>query len=245
MIEWIVILLIIFCIIVSHYSQSNPEYSLSQIKESQIPLNLLTLWEEKKPIVVSEVHSRRIWSSDSLKQTRFWGAQPIWNQYEENPSGTIVPSQRSLQTTWSEILGIAQIENELLLKWFDVSPWIFSTRTESHIGYEGLRQSYGWATSIACSQGEARCILLHSAQKSRLPPGWKGLRWAHANVSHHPLWSQVKYIEVILRPGTTILIPPHWIVAIEPLDQDNPIWWVRTDLHHLISKGVQQINEEL
>jgi len=245
MIEWIVILLIIFCIIVSHYSQSNPEYSLSQIKESQISLNLLTLWEEKKPVVVSEVRSRKIWSSDSLRQTRFWGAQPIWNQYDENPIGTMVPPQRSLQTTWSEILGISQIENELLLKWFDLTSWVFSTRTESHIGHEGLRQCYGWATSISCTQGEARCILLHSAQKSRLPPGWKGLRWSDATVKHHPLWSQVKYIEVILRPETTILIPPHWIVAIEPLHQEKPIWWLRTDVHHLISKGVQQLNEEL
>jgi hypothetical protein len=245
MIEWIIILLIIFCIIVWHYSQSNPEYSLSQIKESQIPINLLTLWEEKKPVVVSEVRSRRIWSSDSLRQTRFWGAQPIWNEYNGNPQGTIVPSQHSLQTTWSEILGIAQIENELLLKWFDLTPWVFSTRTESHIGHEGLRQSYGWTTSISCTEGEARCILLHSAQKSRLPPGWKGLRWSDATIKHHPLWSQVKYIEVILRPETTILIPPHWIVAIEPLDPQKPIWWLRTDVHHLISKGVQQLNEEL
>jgi hypothetical protein len=44
----------------------------------------LTLWEEKKPVVVSEVRSRRIWSSDSLRQTRFWGAQPIWNEYNGN-----------------------------------------------------------------------------------------------------------------------------------------------------------------
>jgi len=242
MIEWIVILLIIFCIVVSHYSQSATQYSLSQIKESQILLNLQSLWEERKPVVVSEVRSREIWSSNSLRQTRFWGAQPIWNQYETNPHEklTLPPG---LQITWSEILGISMIESVLLLKWFDMSPWVFSTRTEAHLGPAGLRHLYGWATSITCTQGEARCILLHSAQKTRLPPGWKGLRWAEATVAHHPLWTQVQYIEVILRPGTVLLVPPHWIMAIEPLDA-KPIWWTRTDLHHPISKWAQQWNED-
>ena len=110
MIEWIVILLIIFCIVVWHYTQSTTKYNLSQIKEAQIPTNLTTLWEEKNPIVVSEVRSRRIWASDALKQTRFWGAQPIWQQYELNPQH-IQPVERSLQTTWSEIRLVERLRN--------------------------------------------------------------------------------------------------------------------------------------
>lgn len=242
MIEWIVILLIIFCIIVWHYSQSTSQYSLSQIKESQIPISLQNLWEEKKPVVVSEAKAMGIWTSDGLKQTRFWNAQPIWQHYEDSPM-TPPPVPSSLQLTWSEILGITQIETDIILKWFDMSPWIFSTRTEAHIGPDGLRQTYGWATSITCTDGEARCILLHNAQKARLPPGWKGLRWSEATVAHHPLWTQVQNIEVILRPSTVLLVPPHWIVAIEPLDPAKPIWWTRTDLHHPISKWAQSWNE--
>jgi len=242
MIEWIVILLIIFCIVVWHYTQSTTKYSLSQITELQVQTSLTTLWEEKNPVIISEVKSRRIWSSDALKQTRFWGAQPIWQQYEANPQA-IQPVERSLQITWSDILGISRIESELLLKWFDMSPLVFSTRTEAHIGPEGLRQLYGWATAVTCTDGEARCILLHSGQKSRLPPGWPGLRWSEATVAHHPLWTQVQNIEVILRPGTTLLVPSHWIMAIEPLNLENPMWWTRTDLHHPISKMAQGMNE--
>jgi len=243
MIEWIVIFLIIFCIVVWHYSQASTKYSLSQVKESQISMNLTSLWEERNPVVVSEIRGHGIWNSEALRQTRFWGAQPIWQQYESNPQANLA-IERSLQITWSEILGISQIESEILLKWFDMSPYIFSTRTEVHIGPEGIRQTYGWATSITCTQGEARCILLHSAQKSRLPPGWKGLRWTEATVKHHPLWTQVQNIEIILRPGTNLLIPPHWLTAIEPLDSSKPIWWIRSDLHHPISKWAQKWNEK-
>ena len=241
MIEWLVILLIILCIVVWHYTQSVTKYSLSQINESQISMNLANLWQERNPVVVSEVKSRRIWAAESLRQTRFWGAQPIWQQYQETPN-TLEPTPRNLQTTWSDILGISQIESELLLKWFDMSPLVFSTKTESHIGPEGIRQTYGWATAVTCTDGEARCILLHSGQKSRLPPGWQGLRWSEATVAHHPLWTQVQNIEIILRPGTVVLIPPHWLLAIEPI-HNSPIWWTRTDLHHPISKLAQQLNE--
>jgi hypothetical protein len=244
MIEWLVIFLIIFCIIVWHYSQATGKYNLSQLTESQIPTNLTSLWEEKNPVVVSKIKNLGFWVADALKQTRFWGAQPIWQQYQENPQ-TPPPVDRSLQITWSDILGLSQIESEILLKWFDMSPLVFSVRTEAHIGPEGIRQTYGWATSITCTDGEARCILLHNAQKSRLPPGWKGLRWADATVAHHPLWTQVQNIEVILRPGTVLLVPPHWLFAIEPLDPTRPIWWTRSDLHHPISKWAQRWNENI
>lgn len=243
MIEWIIILLIIFCIIVWHYSQNISKYSLSQIKESQIPSNLLTLWEEKVPVIVSDVRPKDIWVASNLSQTRFWPTQPVWADYQQNPSKS-VEVERSLELTWSEILGISQIESDTLLRWFDLNPLIFRCKSEAHIGPEGLRYMYAWATAISCTDGEARCILVHNAQKSKLPPGWKGLKWSEATVKHHPLWSQVKHIEVILRPSTVLLVPPHWVIAIEPLTKDKPIWWTRTDLHHPISQWAQSWNEK-
>lgn len=243
MIEWIVIFLIILCSLIWNYSQSTPKYSLSQMTESQISTQLNKVWEERSPIVISNVKSPGLWVADSLKQTRFWGAQPVWEDYQTNPESAIILQNRAQQTTWSDILGIQQIESETLLKWFDLNAIAFHTRTEAHLGAEGLRSTYGWATAFSCTDGEARCILLHSGQKTRMPPGWKGLKWSQATVAHHPLWTQVQNIEVILRPGTTLLVPPHWIVAIEPVDPKKPIWWIRTDLHHPISKGAQKINE--
>jgi len=243
MIEWIVILLIIFCILVWHYSQSTNKYSISQLKESQIPTNLISLWEEKNPVVISDVRSLNIWSSNSLRQTRFWGAQPIWNEYQTNPIDAPT-GNRSLQTTWSDILGLTKVESETLMKWINFSPILFSTRTEAHIGHEGLRKTYGWATAVSCTDGEVRCILLNSSQTPKLPPGWKGLRWSDATIAHHPLWTQIQTIEIILRPATTLLIPPHWIFAIEPLNPEKPIWWTRTDLHYPISKWAQKWNED-
>jgi len=244
MVEWILILIIILCIFIWYYKQSVSEYSLSQIKESQISMQLTSLWEERKPVVVSEVRPQEIWLANSLKQTRFWTAQPVWNDYEKNPN-MIIPTNRAQQLTWAEILGISQIQSDTLLRWFDLSSWVFSIRTEAHLGPEGLRPTYGWATAISCTQGTARCILLHNAQKAKLPAGWLDLRWRDATVAHHPLWIQVQFIEIILRPGTTILVPPHWIVAIEPATVNEPIWWLRSDVHHPISRTAQRINEKV
>ena len=243
MIEWVVIILIIFCIVVWHYSQSTTQYSISQIKEPQVLTSILTLWEEKNPVVVSEVRAREIWSPQSLQQTRFWGAQLIWGQYEANPKDAVIPLDHNLQITWAEILGIGLTESDYLLRWFNLTSWVYSTRTEAHIGPEGLRTTYGWATAITCTSGEASCILLNSSQKSKLPPGWKGLRWPEATVVHHPLWTQVQDIEIILRPGTVLLVPPHWTVAVEPLEQGKSIWWTRTDIHHPISRWAQKCND--
>lgn len=243
MLEWLIILGIIFCIVVWYYNQSNPEYALNQITENQIPVQLAELWQEKKPVVISDCAPNRLWVADGLRQTRFWGAQPVWEAYERNPFALVAPG-RALEMTWAEILGISRLEEDRLLRWFGGLSWIFSTRTEAHIGGEGLRETYGYATAVTVTDGEGRCILLHSAQKAKLPPGWLGLRWKDATVTHHPLWTQVQFIEVVLRPGTTILVPPHWIVAIEPLEPEKPVWWVRTDYHHPISNWAQKFAEK-
>ena len=245
MIEWIVILGIIFCIIIWYYSQSAAEYGLAQITESQVGTQLEELWQERKPVVISDIRPCQLWVAEGLRQTRFWGAQPIWESYEKSPS-RVISNNHALEMTWAQILGIHQMEEDLLTRWFNVNRWIFSTRSEAHIGGEGLRQTWAYATSFTVTDGEGRCILLHSGQKNRLPPGWNGLRWKYATVAHHPLWTQVQCIEVILRPGTSLVVPPHWIVAVEPLDEvkEQPVWWVRTDLHHPISSWAQRLNEK-
>jgi hypothetical protein len=243
--EWIVILGIIFCILVFYYSQSVTQYSLSQMDEDHVAQQLGHVWEERRPVVISKCMTKRIiWSAESLKQTRFWGAQPIWGAYEADPQGALPPS-RSQELTWADILGIAGMQSSMIGGWFssNLLSNLYTYQTEAHIGAEGLRQTYGHATAFACTQGTARCILLHSAQKSKLPPGWKTLRWKDATVAHHPLWTQVQYIEVLLRPGTVLLVPPHWLLAIEPVEPSEPIWWTRTAVHHPISWLAQRWNE--
>jgi hypothetical protein len=247
MLEWLLILVIILCISISYYTQSVSEYSLAQIKEIQISMQLAPLWDEKKPVVVSDVRPQEIWLANSLRQTKYWAAEPSWANYEQTSQYTPTHEGRTKEIAWAEILGISQIQNTALTKWFELTPWVFHTKTEAHIGPEGLRPTYGWATSYSCTQGTARCILLHNAQKAKLPSGWKGLRWKDATFAHHPLWVQVQYIEVVLRPGTTLLVPPHWIVAIEPSNTSpngsETIWWIRSDVHHPISAMAQRLNE--
>ena len=245
MIEWCIIIGIIFCSAVWYYSQSVSEYSLSQIKESQISVQLSDLLTEKKPIIISDVYTMPIWTSESLKNTRFWSAQPVWESYQREPENLLIETNRPQQMTWSDMLGISEMESNRLLTWFDLSPYIFSVRSEAHIGAEGLRPSYAWSTMYKATEGELRVILLHKKQTMKLPPGWLGLRWKDATIEHHPLWVQVQCIEIILRPGTVLLVPPHWTIAIEPLVKDEPIWWIRSDVHHPISRWAQQWNERL
>jgi hypothetical protein len=242
MIEWVVVLLVIVCIIAWYYSHSLSEYRFSQIKEVQIPTQLDSLWEEKIPIIVSDLNNKDIWTSDSLKLTKFWTAQPVWAMYEQDAH---INTRTSKETSilWADILGITQIQQETLVQWFSLSPLVFSVTSETHLGPIPLRPTFGWATCIKCTQGEARCILLHNAQKSRLPAGWESLRWRDATVAHHPIWSQVKFVEVILRPGTALLIPPHWVMALEPLDTEKPMWSIISEVHHPVSKIAKRIHE--
>ena len=111
MIEWCIIIGIIFCSAVWYYSQSVSEYSLSQIKESQISVQLSDLLTEKKPIIISDVYTMPIWTSESLKNTRFWSAQPVWESYQREPENLLIETNRPQQMTWSDMLGISKKSN--------------------------------------------------------------------------------------------------------------------------------------
>ena len=242
MIEWIGIFLIIVCILAWYYSHSVSEYRFSQIQEFQIPTQLNVLWEEKIPVIISDITTKDIWSPTFLQITRFWSAQPLWSKYQTDPT-IHIPFDKNQQTIWAEILGISQIQEETLLRWFSLPPLVFSVSTETRLGPIPLRPVYGWATSIQCTYGEVRCILLHSAQKARLPSGWDGLRWRDATVAHHPIWTQVKFVEVILRPGTALLVPPHWVVALESVDPSVACWTLWSEIHHPLSKIAKRLHD--
>ena len=48
-----------------------------------------------------------------------------------------------------------------------------------------------------------------------------------------PLLSQISYLDVILRPGTLLLLPPHMIVDISTASQSA--WSFIAEIHHPIS----------
>jgi hypothetical protein len=74
---------------------------------------------------------------------------------------------------------------------------------------------------------------MHKKTDKFLPAGWRGLHPADMCRSHTPFLEDVKYIDIIVRPGTILLIPPHWRSAIEPREGNGLV--LEIGFHHPMS----------
>jgi hypothetical protein len=99
-------------------------------------------------------------------------------------------------------------------------------------GRRGLQPIHSW-TAIILTEGEATVSLLHRKNDKFLPACWKGLHPVDMSRSHTPFLDDVKYIDIIVRPGTVLLVPPHWRTAIEPTKENGLA--LEVTFHHPMS----------
>ena len=84
-------------------------------------------------------------------------------------------------------------------------------------GRRGLQPMHSW-TAIILNDGIATVSLLHRKTDKFLPAAWRGLHPGELTLAHTPFLDDVKFIDIIVRPGTILLVPPHWRSAIEPTE---------------------------
>jgi hypothetical protein len=59
-----------------------------------------------------------------------------------------------------------------------------------------------------------------------------------------PLIGQIQCIDVVLRPGSCIVLPPHWKYSLEEKPEDvRPICTVKVVVNHPISAFIEKVDE--
>ena len=111
---------------------------------------------------------------------------------------------------------------------------IYSYRTEVYIGPQGLQKTYGLATILAVTDGTAAVTLLNEQSDPYLPLQWKGKIVSNLTRDDAPLIGHIQCIDVILRPGSCLIVPPHWKYCMEMKDSPQ-ILSVKIVVNHPIS----------
>ncbi len=64
--------------------------------------------------------------------------------------------------------------------------------------------------------------LLLKDSEEFLPPSWQYRYPGSFTTNDTPLVSDLKYMDIVLRPGTALLLPPHTVVSLEPAADSSP-----------------------
>jgi len=243
MLEIIIILAVIFFIAVLFYKQANEDFEILQISAERMD-ELPTLYAERYPIVLSDYSLPGLGTESELRkrpailQMKMGGTtlqglldRPASLRTFSFPYETaqFIAKETGL-STWFQHHLLHRILPSPYTKWF------YTARMTLWPEHRGLFKTTAFQTLIMPTQGNARVSLMLPTVLPYLPTRWEGRNFHSLNAQDTPLLSQIHYVDVVLRPGTLLLLPPHMIANISTGDvSDKPVWSFIAEIHHPIS----------
>jgi hypothetical protein len=220
MLEIILIIGILFLILTFFYKQAICEFRINQIEWPQRE-NLSSLLNEKVPIVLRSIPSATFWTHDDTLARPCFKDIPIFKETSltdwiasSNPD-SLCPWKYSQAETIAKVSGIHIWAN----KWINhliINPllkfWMFP-KYHCWAGNIGLRKTFSTWTCLFPVDGEITLTIMPENNETSLPANWVGCFPANLTIKDTPFVGDLKFIDVILRPGKCIFMPAHWFVS--------------------------------
>ncbi len=210
------------------YKQAICEFRINQIEWSQKE-NMASLLNEKVPIVLRSIPSATFWTHDDVVARPCFKDIPIF--HESSLADWIVTSTPDILCPWkytqAETIAKASGINIWANKWINpliINPllkfWMFP-KYHCWAGAVGLRKTFATWTCFFPVDSEIVFTFMPESIESFLPANWVGCFPANLTIKDTPFVGDLKFIDVILRPGNCIFMPSHWFVSWTSVEEMN------------------------
>jgi hypothetical protein len=232
MIDILFLIGLVFLIAVLFYKQRRQTMEILQAEEAQIE-QLPDLLEEQQPLIIRGISPPKGLTKEGfLKIPRLAdfsvGGQPLQDilntpamLYSTNGEPVLSRERRDLL---ANELSIKVWADHLWLPRFSPTTWIGwlvgCMRTEVVLGGMGMFKTTAKYTCIMPTEGIYTISLVSRDSESFLPPKWNYKYPGRLSPNDTPLVADLKYMDIVVRPGTTICLPPHMIISMEPQDKE-------------------------
>lgn len=237
----------VFLVAVFFYKQALEQFDVLQIESTQLE-QLPKLIAEKSFLVVRSLPTIQLWTSQTVKEIPRIHQAPYGPtkliEIAEGTTTTLPSKFPSTSEKLAEQVGVhTWVETTWLPKltessWFK---WAFSSRTEVAVGSKGLRKSVAYATMILPTENDLLVSVMPESSETYLPSSWQGKLFQKIKRAEAPLIGEVKYLDIKVRKGSALFIPPHWIVNIQADGEKIP-WFIWAEFHHPMSKFAHLLN---
>lgn len=231
MLEWFGIIFFIGFILVFFYRQAIHEFRINQANASQRS-EILELWKERVPLVIRELPRMSLWTREDIMERTCYEQLPLFKDQtlaewirSVSPRGHTGGEEINREETdgvrcpWysqqaEQIAGVTGISiwAERHLHPMMGSFW-YMVRYHSWAGSVGVHRTYASWTCILPVEGEIVVTVFPGTMERYLPVEWKGSfpsKWTKRDT---PFVADIKYMDIVVRPGTCLFLPPHWFVS--------------------------------
>jgi hypothetical protein len=241
MIEYFGILAFLFLVAIFFYKQALEEFDVLQIEANQLE-QLPKLLSEQSFLVVRSLPEVHLWNPNTIKeipriQKAPYGKHTLIDIVSD--SKTPLPTTYPLSSeklaehtgihTWIQTMWLPKILDNPWLS------WLFHSRTEACIGRKGLRKSTAYSTLILPTEGDLMISVMPESSETYLPKKWRGRTFSEMKRAEAPLIGEIKFLDIKVRQGSALFVPPHWILNIEQEGETVP-WFLWSEFHHPLSK---------
>ena len=220
MLEIIIIACVLFLILTFFYKQAVCEFRINQMEWSQKE-KLPELLGEKIPLVVRSIPSATFWTHNDVLDRSCFRNIPIFR--ETSLVDWVASSSSQSKCPWkypqAETIANASGLKIWAQKWINpaiISPfltWWMIPRYHCWAGNVGLRKTVATWTCLFPVDGELAVTIMPESVESSLPTKWVGCFPATLTSKDTPFVSDLKFIDIILRPGNCLFMPAHWFVS--------------------------------
>ena len=239
------VICIIFFISVVFYKQRRNTVEILQ-SEYNAQDSLKELAAEHQPIIIRNTLSPQSLTAEQLSKMQrlaefqfqdISGSNSITlRQYLSAPVlGTGVPliTNRAAQALSKELalpVWVSHTIQDTIQEMGGIFSIGFKHRVQTVFGGVGMQRATAVMTFFLPVEGTYTLSLVNPKSESFLPTDWKYRYPRSMTINDSPLVGEIKYIDIILRPGTMICIPTRTIFSMEPNDPAfHSGLWVEVD----------------
>jgi hypothetical protein len=232
MLEILFLVALVFLISVMFYKQRRPTMEILQAEETQME-QLADLLEEQQPLIIRGIAPPKGLTKEALNKIPRLSDFSVGGQ----PLADVIQTPAMMKSA-DGVPVLSRDRRELLAKELSINVWAEHTwlnnfsqttwfgwmvgcvQTEVVLGGMGMWKTCAKYTAIMPTEGTYVVSILSKESESFLPAKWKYRYPGSLSPNDTPLVSDLKYMDIIVRPGTMICFPPHHIISIQPKDDE-------------------------
>lgn len=242
MLEITLIICVIFIILTFFYKQAICEFRINQIEWSQ-KSQITELISEKIPLVIRTIPSAAFWTHRDVKERKCFTNLSIFQELTLSEwlsvatPESVCPWKYTQAETIADVSGLSiwakKWMNPLIIKPF-LSAWVFP-RYHCWAGNVGLRKTFATWTCLFPVDGDMMVTIMPESVENSLPDTWNNCFPSQLTTKDTPFLSDLKFIDIILRPGHCLFMPPHWFISWSSHQSEKPIMACTISYHTPIS----------